>query len=402
MPSALSQAILKAQQEQIWAINFAHERDAHDANILSKIWKLSQGCDSAMISVSCLGVDDWDDEMGREAISVNLARWGYRYAWVQGAMLNSSNGLQEYQPCVFWYVFDPSNGGALGARLLEIARHYHQPYITFQAHDGDYELISCVDGQVLRTYERQQFGIMNGHFYKELQSRPFILSQLISDVSQIHYKCRALLLPHAQQEQVWQVNKLYEMDAHEESLLSKVWTRSHRHDTGMIFVSHLSANEAKAKLIQEKLGEDIMNLGYRYAWVKGTRVGQSISAMPHGEDEWFWYVYDTRDSGYLKADLLRITQLLNQPHFTFQAQEGDYELINSHGSTLKTWSRKQFGILNGHFYKHVDGRPFNVSQLCSGMSYRSPIMLEGYFEKRDTTEGREQLHAHASNNRYLL
>ena len=121
MPSALSQAILNAQYQRIWEIDATHVRDSHNANILSKIWRMSAGCDSAMIPVSHLGVDDWDDDVQRETISLNLARWGYRYAWVQGSMLNSANDMQAPQPCVFWYVFDPNNGGELRNHLLEIA-----------------------------------------------------------------------------------------------------------------------------------------------------------------------------------------------------------------------------------------------------------------------------------------
>ena len=78
------------------------------------------------------------------------------------------------------------------------------------------------------------------------------------------------------------------------------------------------------------------------------------------------YVWDASDGGELKADLVRLARKLNQDTMMFQSVDGDYQWITcADGGVIseRSLGKEAFGVLNGHFYKVVAGRPFELDGL---------------------------------------
>lgn len=188
MATALNRALLKAQYNQIWDIDDEIALDENNEPRLSKAWRLTRECDTGMIAASHFMFEQGGvglDEKLRIKLHAELIMSGYRYAVVEGYDI-AENDNDMAKKRLYWYVYDPNHTGRLKTDLLQIANTYRQPMIAFQAHDGDYELISSECGTI-QTYPKAMFGVLNGHFYKQVQGRPFTLTQLVGEMLQAHF-----------------------------------------------------------------------------------------------------------------------------------------------------------------------------------------------------------------------
>lgn len=188
MASALNRALLKEQYSQIWDIDDEFAIDDNNEPRLSKVWRLTHEFDTGMMAASHFMFEQGGVELDKKLrikLHAELIMSGYRYAVVEGCELSESDDNKAEQR-LYWYIFDTNHTGRLKTDLLHMANTYHQSMIAFQAHDGDYELISS-DGGTTQAYPRAMFGVLNGHFYKQVQGRPFTLTKLVGDKLQAHF-----------------------------------------------------------------------------------------------------------------------------------------------------------------------------------------------------------------------
>ena len=142
-----------------------------------------------------------------------------------------------------------------------------------------------------------------------------------------------------------------------EPVLSKIWRVSKDYDTAMLGTTDVITVEGGVDASELTLA--IMQLGYPFAVVNGHDVDSPIAKS-------FVYVWDASDGGELKADLVRLARKLNQDTMMFQSVDGDYQWITcADGGVISERSvgKEAFGVLNGHFYKVVAGRPFELDGL---------------------------------------
>lgn len=167
-------------------------------------------------------------------------------------------------------------------------------------------------------------------------------------------------LLHTQYSQLWDMGHAMSEMWEGEPVLSKIWRVSKDHDTGML---------GAADVIRKVDGADgvthqnsffaIEQLGYPFAVVSGRDVGTAIAKS-------FVYVWDASDGGELKADLVGLARKLNQDTVMFQSVDGDYQFLTcAEGAVVseRSLGKDVFGVLNGHFYKVVAGRPFELDDL---------------------------------------
>lgn len=109
-----------------------------------------------------------------------------------------------------------------------------------------------------------------------------------------------------------------------------------------------------------KLRSELMYSAYRFATLSGTD-------KKTGKPQSFFYVWDLYDRHELKADLLRWGLRFNQALVMFQSVDGAYQMISCADGTEVSLGQSDFGVLNGHFYKEVYGRPFVLNELTGAV-----------------------------------
>lgn len=180
----------------------------------------------------------------------------------------------------------------------------------------------------------------------------------------------------AQYSQLWDVPDNGCRLSDNEPILSKVWRLSKAHDTGMISAfswrddtSTLALNTRKSY----KLECELMEMAYRFAKVSGRDEA--------GHQMQYFYVWDEHDRPEFKANLLRLAQRFNQENIMFQPVNGAYERVGCIDGVAVSLGKDGFGVLNGHFYKVVEGRGF----ILESIEY-------AVFEPRMPTEMRGVIH----------
>ena len=188
---------------------------------------------------------------------------------------------------------------------------------------------------------------------------------------------KALL--QAQYSQLWDMAHGMSEMWEGEPVLSKIWRVSKDYDTAMLGTTDVITVEGGVDASELTLA--IMQLGYPFAVVNGHDVDSPIAKS-------FVYVWDASDGGELKADLVRLARKLNQDTMMFQSVDGDYQWIACATKNIESiltksvdgnyqWvacadggviserslGKDAFGVLNGHFYKVVAGRPFELDGL---------------------------------------
>ena len=181
----------------------------------------------------------------------------------------------------------------------------------------------------------------------------------------------------AQYSQLWDVpENSGKWSADNEPVLSKVWRLSIGHDTGMISafnwhddVSELALNKRKSY----KLECELMEMAYRFAVVSGRDEA--------GHQMQYIYAWNEHDRPEFKANLLRLAQKFNQASMMFQTVNGAYERVSCIDGVAVSLGKDGFGVLNGHFYKVVEGRGFGLESIEYAV-----------FEPRMPTEMRSVIH----------
>jgi hypothetical protein len=170
--SKLNKALLQAQYSQLWDVAHGMSEMWEGEPVLSKIWRVSKDHATAMLGTT----DVITVEGGVDASELTLAimQLGYPFAVVNGHDVDSPIAKS------FVYVWDASDGGELKADLVRLAHKLNQDTVMFQSVDGDYQLMTCAEGEVIseRSLGKEAFGVLNGHFYKVVAGRPFELDGL--------------------------------------------------------------------------------------------------------------------------------------------------------------------------------------------------------------------------------
>lgn len=181
----LTKAIVFDQYRQIWESHVATDgsekkyprehTNIKEEPLLSKVWRLSKERDTAMIAAGSTfkgaPLDDRlckrkSNKLERELMGMG----GYRFAKVKG---RDTLGLAQD----FYYVWDEHGRAEFKENMLTLARRFEQDYLMFQKLGEDYQQISLVDGTTV-SFGCDGFGVLNGHFYKVIEGRPFVLESI--------------------------------------------------------------------------------------------------------------------------------------------------------------------------------------------------------------------------------
>lgn len=167
-----------------------------------------------------------------------------------------------------------------------------------------------------------------------------------------------------------------EINALNESSLSRVWRQTQEHDSGTISAyrsaKECGEGEKYAKVENKKrnniLASKLKIMGYGITKVKGTYIENygSDNEIPVKEESFL--VVDINDKGSLKRDLVELGDMFEQDSITFSKPSGEYYLISTNRCSNgypgfgrigveKKLGKSMFGE-KGQFYSMVNGRPF--------------------------------------------
>lgn len=167
-----------------------------------------------------------------------------------------------------------------------------------------------------------------------------------------------------------------EINALNESSLSRVWRQTQEHDSGTISayrdardcgegVKYTKAEKQKRNSILES---KLQTMGYGITKIKGTYIENygSDNEVPVKEESFL--VIDLKDKGTLKMDLMTLGTMFEQDSITYSKASGEYYIISTNECSKgypgfgrigveKKLGKSMFGK-KGEFYSRVNGRPF--------------------------------------------
>ena len=167
-----------------------------------------------------------------------------------------------------------------------------------------------------------------------------------------------------------------EVNALNESSLSRVWRQTQKHDSGTISayrdarecgegVKYTKAEKQKRNI---QLEAKLEKMGYGITKIKGTFIENygSENEIPVKEESFL--VLDLKDKGTLKKDLMTLGTMFDQDSITYSKASGEYYIVstnecpngypgNGRIGVEKKLGKSMFGK-KGEFYSRVNGRPF--------------------------------------------
>ncbi len=167
-----------------------------------------------------------------------------------------------------------------------------------------------------------------------------------------------------------------EINAVNESSLSRVWSQTQEFDSGTIsaYRDARECGEGKKYTKAEKqkrngvLLSKLMTEGYGVTKIKGVYIEnyKSDNEVPVKEESFM--VVDIKNKGTLKKDLIRFGEMFEQDSVTYSKPSGEYYLISSNKCSKgypgfgkvgveEKLGKSMFGK-KGEFYSRVNGRPF--------------------------------------------
>jgi len=166
-----------------------------------------------------------------------------------------------------------------------------------------------------------------------------------------------------------------------ESSLSRIWKQTQEHDSGTIsaFRSARDCNKGEefskkenlknSKILKSKL----LKNGYGVTKIDGTYIENYNTPNAVEVKEESYIVIDLKDSGNLKADLIKLGQEFEQDSITFQKADGSYLLISSNKCSDGYPGEGKVGVevklgkpifgKDGEFHSKINGRPFVFESL---------------------------------------
>ncbi len=167
-----------------------------------------------------------------------------------------------------------------------------------------------------------------------------------------------------------------EINALNESSLSRVWKQTQKHESGTIS-AYRSAKECgegeRYTKVENKKRNDILasklkSMGYGITKVKGIYIENYGSDNETPVKEESFLVIDLDDKGILKRDLIKLGEMFEQDSITFSKPSGEYYLISTNRcpngypgfgriGVEEKLGKSMFGK-KGEFYSRVNGRPF--------------------------------------------
>jgi len=167
-----------------------------------------------------------------------------------------------------------------------------------------------------------------------------------------------------------------DINALNESSLSRVWRQTQEHDSGTISayrdardcgdgVKYTKSEKQKRNNI---LASRLERMGYGITKIKGTYIENygSDNEVPVKEESFL--VIDLKDKGTLKNDLISLGTEFDQDSITYSKSSGEYYIISTNECPNGYPGNGRIGVENklgksmfgkkGEFYSKVNGRPF--------------------------------------------
>jgi hypothetical protein len=167
-----------------------------------------------------------------------------------------------------------------------------------------------------------------------------------------------------------------EVNALNESSLSRVWKHATEHETGTItafrYAKECGEGEKYTKSENKKrnvaLKAKLMALGYGVTSIAGTYIENFKSDNEIEVKEDSFLVVDLKDAGNLKKDLVKLGTMFEQDSITFSKPSGEYVLISTNKCPKGYPGEGRIGVevklgkplfgKKGEFHSKVNGRPF--------------------------------------------
>lgn len=168
-----------------------------------------------------------------------------------------------------------------------------------------------------------------------------------------------------------------------ESSLSRLWRKYQESDSGTISACRGNLDKKENSQRTLSLKTDLIKLGYSVTAINGVYIENYGSPDAREVHEKSFIVFDYKNTGNLKSDLVKLGRKYDQDSVTFNSvKDGAYYLIGTnrtgypgYGKEVKL-GKPMFGQ-NGEFFSSVKGRPFVFEELikedysfdCTMLSY---------------------------------
>lgn len=149
-----------------------------------------------------------------------------------------------------------------------------------------------------------------------------------------------------------------------ESSLSKLWRKYFECDSGTISACRDTSTYKENRLNTLRLKTDLIRKGYSVTTINGRYIENYGKPNATDVNERSFIVFDTKKSGELKKDLLRLGEKYNQDSVTYcNAADGKYVLIGTNKTGYPGYQNEvflgkpHFGE-KGEMHSSINGRPF--------------------------------------------
>lgn len=171
-----------------------------------------------------------------------------------------------------------------------------------------------------------------------------------------------------------------------ESSLSRLWRKYKESDSGTITAFRGEYSKSDNMKRNAELKAALLGAGYSVTAIDGVYIEQYGTANAKRVKEASFIVFDYKNTGRLKKDLIRLGQKYDQDSVTFNSvSEGNYYLIGTSkredsypgfGKQIKL-GKPMFGQ-NGEFYSSVKGRPFVFQESVNEEYHEYDDILTNY------------------------
>lgn len=322
-----------------------------DESSLSRLWKhhMEHPCGT----ISAFRHENTKEENIKltQSLKYSIGKRGYSYTLIKGHFPEKDKEGKEHQveELSFFVVDEHDQGYTLLETLLELGKQYKQESITFalpgevfDLYDTSKELKSAIASRKpLGKFTGGNSGIMG---YSVVKGRPFVFERIYDS----YYAIPRINLA--------------------ESSLSRIWKKHKESDSGTISAcrGNLTKEENKKRTLELKTL--LIKAGYSVTAVNGVYIENYNSPDAREVHEKSFIVFDYKNLGTLKQDLIKFGKKFDQDSITYSEQGKDYYLIGTNrtgypGMNVEIKLGKPMFGTNGEFFSTVKGRPFVFEHL---------------------------------------
>lgn len=322
-----------------------------DESSLSRLWKYYMNHPCGTISAFRHENTREENIKLTQSLKGLIDAHGYSYTLIKGYYKETDkNGkTHDVEEFSLFVVDEHDQGYTLLRSLLEFGKQFKQESITFALPGEDFYLYDTTKDLKHAVSTKKLLGHFSGGFkgnyaYSKIRGRPFVFKEFYDN----RYKTKRINL--------------------EESSLSRIWKKHKESDSGTISAcrGNLTKEENKKRTLELKTL--LIKAGYSVTAVNGVYIENYNSPDAREVHEKSFIVFDYKNLGTLKQDLIKFGKKFDQDSITYSEQGKDYYLIGTNrtgypGMNVEIKLGKPMFGTNGEFFSTVKGRPFVFEHL---------------------------------------